>query len=269
MKESNGKFLKIMKKYHQLFRKIYGKKQIKSCGGRSKSAQMYRKHQMKYPLSGKIYCEKHQCGFVRKIRHYKGKVDVIFWYCSDFHKNGKKNCVPAFFKEEDLYSMLLSVFKTYEIYKGEIVKELLDFYNQFSKQEENIRQESKLNNELKELKKKNDKLLDLALDGFLSKEDFGIKKLAVEKQINQIKSKLKELESKKREKQKPRMDGTTLRESIQKELEITNDNLESYIEELLDKIIVIENKEEIILKIILSGNKSKIIKPYLSLPCTW
>ena len=258
MKKISGKFLKIMKKYHQLFQKIYGKRQIESYGGRSKSAKMYQKHQTKYPLSGKIYCEKHQCGFVRKIRHYKEKQDITFWYCSDFHKTGKKDCIPSYFKEEDLYNILLSTFKTYKNYKEEVTKELLNFYNQPSKQEESSRQESKLQNELKGLERKKDRILDLALDGLLSKEDFGLKKLAVEKQINQIKSKLKELESKKRAKQQLKMDETTLRESIQKELEITRDNLESYIEELLDKIIVIEkeSKKEVEIKIILAGNKT-------------
>lgn len=43
-----------------------------------------------------------------------------------------------------------------------------------------------------------------------------------------------------------------------KQLVITKDNLENYIEELLDKIIVVENNKkenEVELKIILAGNK--------------
>lgn len=253
---------------------------------RSKSAKMYQKHQTTYPLSGKLYCKKHKCGFVRKIRHYKNKEDVIYWYCGDFHKKGKKNCVPACFKEEDLYNILLIVFKKYEIYKEEIAEELMSFYLELSKEEENIEKEKKIINEIKVLKNKKDKLLDLALDGFLSKEELQIKKVSIEKEISSLNLKLKEIEDKKNQvsnsKQSFKQYSKNLKENILKELVITKDNLETYIEELLDKIIIeeletakeniknaenlenekynVENsndnkiKSEVSLKIILAGN---------------
>ena len=227
---------------------------------RSKSAKMYQKHQTIYPLSGKLYCKKHKCGFVRKIRHYKNKEDVIYWYCGEFHKKGKKNCVPACFKEEDLYNILLIVFKKYEIYKEEIAEELMSFYLELSKEEENIEKEKKIINEIKVLKNKKDKLLDLALDGFLSKEELQIKKVSIEKEISSLNLKLREIEDKKNQvsnsKQSFKQYSKTLKENILKELVITKDNLETYIGELLDKIIVeeLEQETQVYLKIILAGN---------------
>ncbi len=246
---------------------------------RSKKAAMYQKHQTLYALSGKLYCDKHKCGFVRKIRHYKNKDDVIYWYCADFHKTGKKNCIPACFKEQDLYNILLSIFKSYEVYKEEICEELLSFYKELSKEEENIEQEAKLRNELEVLERKKDKLLDLALDGLLSKEDLGNKKVIIETEISKIQARLKELEGKKKKPEEKEQD-TKLKENILKQLVISKDNLENYIEELLDKIIVVEETQldkkkqkkvrsksnkakedvskkesEVELKIILAGNK--------------
>ncbi len=210
---------------------------------RSKKAAMYQKHQTVYDLSGKLYCDKHKCGFVRKIRHYKNKDNVIYWYCADFHKTGKKNCLPACFKEQDLYNILLSIFKSYEIYKEEICEELLSFYKELSKEEENVEQEAKLQNELEVLERKKDKLLDLALDGLLSKEDLSNKKVIIETEISKIQAKLKELEGKKKTQKEEKGQDTKLKESILKQLVITKDNLEKYIEELLDKIIVVEKTE--------------------------
>lgn len=221
---------------------------------RSKSASLYQKHQTLYALSGKLYCEKHKCGFVRKIRHYKNKEDVVYWYCSDFHNTGKKNCISACFKEKDLYSILLSVFKDYEIYKEEICEELIAFYTEVTKNEENVEQEMKLQNELEIIQRKKEKLLDLALDGFLSKEELANKNILIEKQLQQIQGKLKEIQCKKTNEQKQKRYNQNLKESIQKELEISQDNLENYIEELLDKIIVIENQDGAELQIILTGN---------------
>ena len=78
---------------------------------RSKAAKSYQIHQKKYSLSGKIYCDKHKCSFIRKIKHYKEKQDEIFWYCFDFHKTGKKSCKFSYLKENDLYDILISVLK--------------------------------------------------------------------------------------------------------------------------------------------------------------
>lgn len=224
---------------------------------RSKNASMYQKHQTKYPLSGKIYCEKHKCNYLRKIRHYKNKEDITYWCCKDFHKKGKKDCTPAFFKENDLYDILLIVLKKFEIYKKEIAEELMLLYLEVLNDDENIKSKQKIINDVKVLEHKKDKLLDLALDGFLSKEELKTKKVSIEKKISSLNAKLKELETKKINTKQKETYNKTLKENILKELEITRDNLEIYIEEILDKIIVeeTENKNKVILKIILAGNK--------------
>lgn len=102
---------------------------------------------------------------------------------------------------------------------------------------------------------KKDKLLDLALDGLLSKEDLSDKKIIIETEISKIQAKLKELKSKKKKPEEEKEQNKKLKESILKQLVITKDNLENYIEELLDKIIVVEKESEVELKIILAGNK--------------
>ena len=226
---------------------------------RSKKMAMYQKHQTLYTLSGKLYCDKHKCGFIRKIRHYKNKEDVTYWYCADFHETGRKDCIPACFREQDLYDILLSIFKSYEEYKEEICKELLSFYKELSKEEGNIEQEEKLQNELEVLIRKKDKLLDLALDGLLSKEDLANKRLTIEKQAKQIQAKLKELDVKKKKLSEEKGQDIKLKEIILKQLIFSKDNLENYIEELLDKIIVVENENEVELKIILAGNKMVVL----------
>ncbi len=221
---------------------------------RSKSSNMYQKHQSIYPLSCKLYCEKHKCGFVRKVRHYKNKKDEIYWYCGNFHNTGKKDCAPACFKENDLYNLLLSVFKTFEIYQEDICNELFSFYNDLSLSEKNKNEEVNLKNELKLLETKKDKLLDLALDGFFSKKDLQNKDLALKAQIEQINNKLKDIEIYKINFENQKQHSVLLKKHIMKELFVTQNNLKNYIEELLDKIIVVDNNN-LELKIILVGGK--------------
>lgn len=225
---------------------------------RSKSANLYRKHQTLYTLSGKLYCEKHQCGFVRKVRHYKNKEDVVYWYCGNFHKTGKKNCVSAYFKEKDLYDILLLVLKSYEIYREKVCNELLSFYQEFFERGDLEEHKIKLQNELKILQGKKDKLLDLVLEGFWSKEELQNREISIEKQMKQIQIKLTKIQD--RQSGKQGLCYKKLKEKILAELEINQDNLESYIEKLIDKIIIPEKQIE--LQIIMIDNKQVIVNNY-------
>ena len=255
--KSEWKLYKDYEKVPPIVSEALWKKANEKLLSRSKNAAMYQKHQTKYPLSSKIYCEKHKYNYLRKIRHYKNKGDVTYWCCRDFHKKGKKDCIPACFKEEDIYNILLLVFKKYEIYKEEVAGELMLLYLEVLKDDENIKSKQKIVNDVKVLEHKKDKLLDLALDGFFSKEELKTKKVSIEKEISSLNAKLKELETKKINTNQKETYNKTLKENILKELEITRDNLEVYIEELLDKIIVEETEDEdkVTLKIILAGNE--------------
>lgn len=219
---------------------------------RSKSASMYQKHQTKYALSGKIYCEKHKCGFVRKVKHYKTKGDIIRWICQDYNNTGRKNCPTPFVLEQDIYSILLNVFKSYEKYKDEISKELLCFYNEILFNEKTNSKEIDLQNQIDNLLSKKEKLLDLALDGILSKEDLKAKNVVIKNQITDLKAKLEELQKQTIKKKNQKQYLNVINENILKNLDITENNLEQYIEKFLDKIIIKDNENKSELQIILN-----------------
>lgn len=219
---------------------------------RSKSATMYQKHQTKYHLSGKTYCEKHKCGFVRKVKHYKTKGDIVRWICQDYNNTGRKNCSTPFILEKDIYSILLNVFKSYEKYKDEITQELLTFYNEILYKQENNSKEIELQNEINNLLNKKEKLLDLALDGILSKEDLKVKNVVMEQQIKDLKAKLKEIQKQGIKQKNQKQYINILKENILKNLDVNESNLEDYIEKFLDKIIVKESPEKSELQILLN-----------------
>lgn len=219
---------------------------------RSKSASMYQKHQTKYALSGKIYCEKHKCGFVRKVKHYKTKGDIIRWICQDYNNTGRKNCPTPFVLEQDIFNILLNVFKSYEKYKDEISKELLSFYNEILFNEKTTNKEIELQNQIDSLLSKKEKLLDLALDGILSKEDLKSKNVLIENQLTDLKAKLEELQKQSVNKKNQKQYLNLLKKSILKDFAVNESNLEQYIEKFLDKIIVKDNEDKSELQIILN-----------------
>lgn len=207
--------------------------------------------QTKYPLSGKVYCNKHKCSFVRKIRHYKNKPNVIYWYCSKFHKTGKKECSPAYIREADIYGKLVEQLNQYKINKQEICKDLLNLYKNVFMREEEIVQRKSLEQEQNKLIKKKEKLLDLALDKVFTKEEVEKKNIELTSKISQIQEKLNQQEI---GKNKINEYLKVLEQNILTELEISIANVEEYIDVLIDKIIVEESgNNECKLKLILKN----------------
>ncbi len=219
---------------------------------RSRSSTMYQKNQTKYVLSGKLFCEKHNKGFVRKVKHYKTKGDVIRWICQDYNNTGRKNCPTPFVLEKDIYSILLKIFKSYEKYKEQILQELLSFYIEILHSNENNKKETELQNQINNLLSRKEKLLDLALDGFLSKENLKHKLHIIETQIKDLKAKLEELQIHFSKNKNTKEYIELLNKNILKHFDINESNLENYIEIFLDRIIVKDKQEKSELQIILN-----------------
>ena len=97
-----------------------------------------------------------------------------------------------------------------------------------------------------------EKLLDLALDGILSKEDLKSKRLIIENEITDLKAKLKECQKQSTKKNNQKQYLNILQENILKNIDVNESNLENYIEKFLDKIIVKDNEEKSELQIILN-----------------
>ena len=92
------------------------------------------------------------------------------------------------------------------------------------------------------LKRKKDNLIDLALEGVVTKEELLSKKNLIESQMEKIQKELNEFKLNKTEKPEQKKYNEILKKSIMGELELNQNNLEFYIEELLNKIII-SNKD--------------------------
>ena len=183
------------------------------------------------------------------------KGDIICWICQDYNNTGRKNCPTAVILEQDVYSILLNVFKSYEKYKDEITQELLYLYNEVLYKQENASKEIELKNTINSLLVKKEKLLDLTLDGILNKDDLKAKSVIIKNQITDLKAKLEKVQkqaTKKNQKQYLNM----LEKNIMKNLNINETNIEQYIEKFLDKIIVKDNEEKSELQISLNTKES-------------
>ena len=143
--------------------------------------------------------------------------------------------------------------KKYESYKEEVAEELMSLYEGILNKEEETCSKIKMQDELNILNTRKNKLLDLALDGFLSKEELKTKKILIEKQITNVKVKLKELEESDKRVKNREQEYQKLKDNILQELDISKENIKEYIDGLIDKVIVLKDPFDVKLKIVLKG----------------
>ena len=221
---------------------------------RSKNSKGNPIYQNRYALSGKLYCERHNIGYVRKIKRYKHKGEIIRWICRDFNKTGRKTCNSAMFLEKDLYQILFEVFKSYNKYKDEIANELLSQYKELLEKDISLDKISVLKDNITKLEDKKKKLVDLALDNIITKSELKEKNDKLTDDMEKINTELKLLEKAKEERKNNTDYLNLIKVSILDDIDISKNNIEQYIEKFVSRIIALDN-EKSELKIILNFNE--------------
>lgn len=125
-------------------------------------------------LSRKLKCG--ECGqsFWRNKRSTKN----IYWYCSEYYRNGRKEngtgCSSLRLKEEEIYAILAELGDSFlsREEKQQLLQRILNKIIRILEGEEPANNKQKLLAEESDLKSKKEKLLELYLDGLLTKQDY-------------------------------------------------------------------------------------------------
>ncbi len=209
-------------------------------------------YQNRYPLSAKIYCLIHNEVFHR--RKQCKKTNDITWICAKYLKEGKKSCDSPNIRESEIYAILFDVIKELKIDISIISKILLEQY-------ENNKNNTGIDNKIKELKKqknkilsKKEKLLELNIENNLSNSEFKIRNNECNKELSDIEQNIKLLQNTKQNNNDLKDKNKKLEKILKQKINEENTK-NKIIELLLNKIIVSkinDNKENIELKIILN-----------------
>lgn len=120
----------------------------------------------RYPLSGKIICS---CNskFTRKKNLRTS--DDISWMCSNYLNNGKRTCESANIRESELYdifnNLITFISKNLEKCNRILINSINDYNNSLNNNEY-------IKKEIKKIKSKKKKLLELRIDDLISKEEY-------------------------------------------------------------------------------------------------
>lgn len=129
--------------------------------------------QNRYAYSGKLICARHGTTFHRHVYKSKRRGEVECWNCKLYRQKGKQGgCDSPTIYSSELDRVLARVFERVAGEKTAAMQEYIDELKAFAAQQDNGAALEKLVQQIGTINDKKEKLLELTLDGALSKAEF-------------------------------------------------------------------------------------------------
>ncbi len=129
--------------------------------------------QNRYAYSGKLICARHGTTFHRHVYKSKSRGESECWNCKLYREKGKQGgCDSPTVYSHELDRILERVFEQITDERSAAVQEYIDNLRAFAAQQDNAPALAQVEQEIETVTKRKDKLLDLALAGALSNDEF-------------------------------------------------------------------------------------------------
>lgn len=129
--------------------------------------------QNRYAYSGKLVCARHGTTFHRHVYKSKSRGEAECWNCKLYREKGKQGgCDSPTVYSHELDRILERVFEQITDERSAAVQEYIDNLRAFAAQQDNAPALVQVEQEIETVTRRKDKLLDLALAGALSNEEF-------------------------------------------------------------------------------------------------
>lgn len=140
-------------------------------GRSSKVASYEAVYKNRYAYSGKILCAEHHTAFYRTVQKTV-RGDNELWICK-IHKNrGIAACSAPKLHTKELNLIMSQIFTSMHFDKNSLIERTLSLIESSSGNKNYDFEIKKANNELEAIVKKKDKLLDMSIDGIITKVEF-------------------------------------------------------------------------------------------------
>lgn len=147
-------------------------------------------------FTGKIWCGAHDKPFWRtNYSNSKTKGRTIHqWICSEKRKNGARACATVSIMEDELYSVLSDYFIDIAENIDEYVTDFLRLYDETERADDQAKQIDMLKAKLGKENTKRDKLLELYVDGTITKSEFSERNAKIGIEISNLEEDIIELQ---------------------------------------------------------------------------
>ena len=191
----------------------------------------------RYPYSAKIYCEEHGTTFHRQvIQTKKGQQEV--WQCKVYRSHGRAACSAPQIRSSDLDVILSDIFKELVRDKEKIIESLVTVLTNIPKEVDYGKLRCQVENEMEDLERKKNRLLDLSIAGALTVEEFKERNDAFNAQILECQGKLTAIRQEEESRSSEELDIPAIRQALDRALSFTGDIDTALVATILDRVIV-------------------------------
>ena len=191
----------------------------------------------RYPYSAKIYCEEHGTTFHRQvIQTKKGQQEV--WQCKVYRSHGRAACPAPQIRSSDLDVILSDIFKEMVRDKQKIVDSLVTVLTNIPKEVDYGKLRCQVENEMDDLERKKNRLLDLSIAGALTVEEFKERNDAFNAQIQECQGKLTAIRQEEENQSSEELDIPAIRQALDEALRFTGEIDTALVATILDKVVV-------------------------------
>ena len=191
----------------------------------------------RYPYSTKIYCEEHGTTFHRQvIQTKKGQQEV--WQCKVYRSHGRAACSAPQIRSSDLDFILSDIFKELIRDKQKIIDSLVTVLTNIPKEVDYGKLRCQVENEMDDLERKKNRLLDLSIAGALTVEEFKERNDAFNVQILECQGKLTAIRQEEENQSSEELDIPVIRQALDQALSFTGDIDTALVATILDRVVV-------------------------------
>ena len=191
----------------------------------------------RYPYSTKIYCEEHGTTFHRQvIQTKKGQQEV--WQCKVYRSHGRAACSAPQIRSSDLDFILSDIFKELILDKQKIIDSLVTVLTNIPKEVDYGKLRCQVENEMDDLERKKNRLLDLSIAGALTVEEFQERNDAFNARILACQGKLTAIRQEEESRSSEELDIPAIRQALDRALSFTGDVDTALVATILDRVVV-------------------------------
>lgn len=191
----------------------------------------------RYPYSAKIYCEEHGTTFHRQvIQTKKGQQEV--WQCKVYRSHGRAACSAPQIRSSDLDFILGDIFKELIRDKQKIIDSLVTVLTNIPKEVDYGKLRCQVENEMDDLERKKNRLLDLSIAGALTVEEFKERNDAFNVRILECHGKLTAIRQEEENRTSEELDIPAIRQALDEALRFTGEIDTALVATILDKVVV-------------------------------
>lgn len=189
---------------------------------------------LKYAFSSKIYCKEHNTNFQRS--HGNRRKNRPTWSCGMYLQYRLEACQSPIIAEIDLFNIMENIMKTIIPQKGDIIKSLLELYDNIDKTNEYDKELEQIQNDIQKIEDKKSMALDLVYNGVINKDELIVQFENFKTKLNNLFKKKESILSQIEILKTSETNISKISKSI--EAEIDGGSLDDFIRKFVDEIIV-------------------------------